>query len=101
MLYQVGDSRHTQNIQINKVICENEKRVLYFTGKTLRTFGTTQYSESCLWSAAHSQPQVYLIYGAFSKKKFEGGMVQSFQNKPNFVFILTLSLKFGQKAEYL
>ena len=27
MLYQVGDSRHTQNIQINKVIVENEECV--------------------------------------------------------------------------
>ena len=32
---QVGDSQHTQNIQINKVIGENEKSVLYFTEKKL------------------------------------------------------------------
>ena len=29
----VGDSRHTQNIQINTVIGENEKYVLYFMEK--------------------------------------------------------------------
>ena len=28
-----GDSRHTQNIQINKVIGENEKYVFYFIEK--------------------------------------------------------------------
>ena len=31
-----GDSRHTQNIQINKVIGENEKCVFYFMEKTLK-----------------------------------------------------------------
>ena len=33
MLYHVGDSWHAQNIQINKVIGENEKCVFYFMGK--------------------------------------------------------------------
>ena len=33
MLYHVGDSRHTQNIQINKITDENEKCVFYFTEK--------------------------------------------------------------------
>ena len=28
MFYHVGESRHTQNIQVNTVIGENEKRVL-------------------------------------------------------------------------
>ena len=38
------DSGHTQNIQINKVIGENEKYVFYFTEKTKWTFWPTQYS---------------------------------------------------------
>ena len=38
-----GNSQHTQNIQINKVIGENEKCVFYFTEKTKRTFWPTQY----------------------------------------------------------
>ena len=33
MLYHVGESQHIQNIQISKVICENEKCVFYFTEK--------------------------------------------------------------------
>ena len=33
MLYHMGDSWHTQNIQINKVIDENEKCIFYFTEK--------------------------------------------------------------------
>ena len=39
MLNLSGDSRHTQNIQINKVISENEKCVFYFTGKIYGLFG--------------------------------------------------------------
>ena len=39
MLYHAGDSRHTQNIQINKVIGENEKCVFYFMEKTYGLFG--------------------------------------------------------------
>ena len=35
--------RHTQNIQINKVIGENEKFVFYFMEKTKWTFWPTQY----------------------------------------------------------
>ena len=38
MLYHAGDSRHTQNIQINKVIDENEKCGFYFMEKTIWTF---------------------------------------------------------------
>ena len=34
----MGDIRHTQNIQINKAIGENEKCVFYFTEKTKQTF---------------------------------------------------------------
>ena len=42
MLFYVGDSQHTQNIQINKVIGENEKCVFYFMEKTKQNFWTTQ-----------------------------------------------------------
>ena len=34
MLYHVGDSQHTQNIQVNKVISEHEKCVFYFREKS-------------------------------------------------------------------
>ena len=39
----MGDSQDTQNIQINKVIGEYEKCVLYFMEKTKWTFWPTQY----------------------------------------------------------
>ena len=42
MLYHVGDSRHTQNIQINKGIGDNEKGVFHFMEKTIRTFWPAQ-----------------------------------------------------------
>ena len=42
MSYHAGDSRHTQNIQINTVIGENEKYVTYFMEKTKQTFWPTQ-----------------------------------------------------------
>ena len=38
MLYHMEDGQHTQNIQINKVIGENEKYVFYFTEKTQQIF---------------------------------------------------------------
>ena len=42
MLYDAGDSRHIQNIQINKVIGENEECVFYSVEKTKWTFWPTQ-----------------------------------------------------------
>ena len=39
MLYHVGDGWRAQNIQINKVIGENEKCAFYFTEKINRLFG--------------------------------------------------------------
>ena len=36
------DSQHTENIQINKVIGENEKRIIYFMEKIKRIFWPTQ-----------------------------------------------------------
>ena len=35
----MGESQHTQNIQINKVIDEDEKCVFYFTEKNKELFG--------------------------------------------------------------
>ena len=35
----MGDSRYTQDIQINNVNGENEKRVFCFTEQTKQTFG--------------------------------------------------------------
>ena len=40
-LHHTGESRHTHNIQINKVIGENEKCVFYFTEKSHRNFLAT------------------------------------------------------------
>ena len=39
----MGDSQHTQNIHVNKVIGENEKCVFYFTAKAKWTFQPTRY----------------------------------------------------------
>ena len=39
----MGDSRHSQNIQINKIIGENEKYVFYFMEKTKWAFWPTLY----------------------------------------------------------
>ena len=52
MLHHVLDNQHTQNIQMNKVIGENEKCVLYFMEKLNRLFGqpnTLQFSFSFGW----------------------------------------------------
>ena len=43
MLYHVGESQHTQNIQINKVIGKNEKKKSYFMEKIKRPFWPTEY----------------------------------------------------------
>ena len=43
----MGDSQHTQNIQINKVIVENEKCVFYFTEKCNRLFGQPNIRTKC------------------------------------------------------
>ena len=37
------DGQHTQNIQSNKVIGENEKCIFSFTEKTIQTFWPNQY----------------------------------------------------------
>ena len=46
MFYHVGNSQHTQNIRINKVIGENKNCVFYFTEKIKWTFWPTQYTFS-------------------------------------------------------
>ena len=43
MLYHEVDSWHTQNIQINKVIGENERCIFYFLEKNTHIFCPTQY----------------------------------------------------------
>ena len=43
MFYHAGDSQQIQNIQINKVIDENEKCVFYLRERTKWTFHLTQY----------------------------------------------------------
>ena len=43
MLYYIGDSQHTKNIQVNKIIGVSEKCVFYFTEKSKQTFWPTQY----------------------------------------------------------
>ena len=47
MLYHAGDSRHTQNTQINKGIGENENRVLFY-GKNHTDFLANQYDPAIL-----------------------------------------------------
>ena len=47
------NSWHAQNIQINKVIDENEKCVFYFTGKKIRTFWPTQYFQMPCFPGRH------------------------------------------------
>ena len=41
----MGESQHTQNIQINKVIDEDEKCVFYFTEKNKELFGQPSTKE--------------------------------------------------------
>ena len=55
--YHVGESRHTQNIQINKVIGENEKCVFYFIENSKWIFLPTQY-----FSASMNLPILSISY---------------------------------------
>ena len=52
MLYQVGDSRHTQNIQINKVIGEMKNVGYFFIEKTKWTFWPVQYIFWIFWGTS-------------------------------------------------
>ena len=45
----MGDGRHTENIQINKGIGENEECIFYFTEKTKGLFGQPNSSELQRW----------------------------------------------------
>ena len=47
-LYHEGDSQHTQNIQIIKVISENEKCVFYFMERINGLFGQPNICNCCL-----------------------------------------------------
>ena len=55
----MGDSRHSQNIQINKVIGENEKCVFYFMEKTIRIFWPTQYFWLSFFLALSFDPRCF------------------------------------------
>ena len=70
MFYHVGDSHHTQNIRINKVIGESEKCIFYFTEKSKQTFWPTQYfvvrtrisrSVSAQWVNHGDQDSIYSL----------------------------------------
>ena len=43
----VGDDLHTQNIQVNKLIGENEKCIFYFKEQSIQTFWPTRYYTPC------------------------------------------------------
>ena len=51
MLHHVGDSQHSQHIQINKVVAESGKCAFSFMEKTKGAFGPTQLSP-CFRSGA-------------------------------------------------
>ena len=53
MLYHMRDSQRTQNIQISKVIGENEKCVFYFMEKNKRIFFLGQPNGSFFCSNAY------------------------------------------------
>ena len=60
MFYHMEVGQHTQNIQINKVIGENEKRVFYFMGKiTYGLFG--QPNSYFIFLGLLSQPTDHLL----------------------------------------
>ena len=44
----MGDSQHTQNIQINKVISKSKKSVFHVTEITKRTFWPIQYKHAAV-----------------------------------------------------
>ena len=66
ILYHMGDSQHTQNIQINKVIGENEKCVFYSTEKLNGLLATPIVSsgpalQPALWSTLIPPPRIFLL----------------------------------------
>ena len=64
MLYHMGDSRHTQNIQINKVIGENEKCVFYFMEKIMQSFWPTQHVPEGITEAIRLCHLYTVLHGA-------------------------------------
>ena len=73
----MGDSQHTQNAQINKVIGENEKCVFYFTEKTKWTFWPTQYS----------QISIMFLRQPLSKTKQQNPVVTQLTYEPVLVLV--------------
>ena len=58
MSYHVGDSRHTQNIQIHKVIRENKNMSFILQKKTIQAFWPNQYFSSLFHFQAVTFPCV-------------------------------------------
>ena len=58
----MGDSRHTPNIQIDKVIGENKKCVFYIMEKTKQTLWPTQYFLRVKGEVEDSFVAIYLFY---------------------------------------
>ena len=68
MLYHVGDSQHTPNVQINKVIGENEKHVFLFYRKNSTDFlanpiyGFRSMQLPSLLLTSTNSPFIFLIH---------------------------------------
>ena len=78
-LYHTGDSQCTQNIQINKVIGENEKYVFYFTEKPKGTFGQPNISFDLLF-VTNINYQVSQIYYKLFSSEVSYGFLKSLRN---------------------
>ena len=72
MLNHVGDSRHTQNVQFNKVIGENEKNCVLFYEKSYGLFGQPN-------SNSHPIPYPYnhYIFNTFLMSNTACGLMHS------------------------
>ena len=66
MLYHTGDSWRTQNIQINKVIAENEECVFHCTEKAKWTFGQPNILQ---FYKTHFVIENILVYTAYPNDK--------------------------------
>ena len=80
----MGDSRHSQNIQINKVIGENEKCVFYFMEKTKWTFWPTQY--------VHVRK--FKLYGRYKIKSYQ----KYLQTTYYYYLIVIISIGLAKKS---
>ena len=77
MLYHIEYSQHTQNIQINKVIGDNEKSVFYFIEKTTQTFQRTQCKSLMIEGTQYTQEIAGILRITMSSEK-----------KGHFIFFL-------------